>query len=354
MVVCTLTLCMLKDSRMPKVSVVIPLYNQEKYVHRLFNALSRQTLKEFEALFIDDKSTDRSGELVQEYRKYDNRIKLLRLPKNGGAGAARNIGVEVASGETLCFADPDDILPDHSLEVRYQAYKKHNAIVRACYTEVDSDGMILYAEKRPEIAEIFSPACEALRVGVNPFIAAHCTWLFPTKLLQRQKIRNEEGTRTAEDIMFLVRLFFNISRMIWISDNVYYWMKQKDSLSTSTYSVQHYIDYFQCVNEFYELAESANTSKLGDILCNEYLCGYLPHLSGQLARGQSTEQDARNIIDAVINICVKHGTFTRMAKGNIASSQSGGVRWLNSIRQHSAPTMVQKIIDEVITGSTHH
>lgn len=337
---------------MPNVSIVIPLYNQEAYLPGFLQCLAAQSLEDFEAVFVDDASTDASRDIVRQWAARDDRFKLIEQPENRGAGAARNVGIDAATGETLCFADPDDLLPEHSLAVRYAAYKQHNAIVRACHVEKSSSGRIINAEIRPDnLPEVFSPVQEAAALGSNPFLCAHWTWLFPTKLLQRLKIYNPEGTCTAEDIIFLVRLFFHISRMVWIPDTVYYWMKRKDSLSTTAYSRQHYLEYLQCVDALYEQAERAKQAdprealKIADIFCNGYLMSYLLHLSGQLAAGRSSEEDAAAVIQAAAAICTRWKSFSRLAKGQIPPQRVLGLQWLLHILQNPAPSAAQKILE---------
>ena len=204
---------------MAAISLVIPVYNSGKYLPRFVASLQAQTFKDFEALFIDDASTDGSAPLLSGLAAADPRLKLLRQPKNLGAGAARNLGIRSAAGETLCFADPDDFLPEKSLEVRYNAFKKHNALVRACHDEISETGALIRHETRPAgLPQICNPREAASHFGVTPFLSAHCTWLFPIELLQRQDILNEENMRTAEDIMLLARLFFQTERLVWLPD----------------------------------------------------------------------------------------------------------------------------------------
>jgi glycosyltransferase involved in cell wall biosynthesis len=100
---------------MTAISIVIPVYNSEKYLQHFVDSLQAQTCKDFEALFIDDASTDGSAELISGLAAADPRLKLHKQPKNLGAGAARNLGIRAAIGETLCFADSDDFLPKNSL-----------------------------------------------------------------------------------------------------------------------------------------------------------------------------------------------------------------------------------------------
>ena len=94
---------------MPKVSVIIPVYNVEKYLRECLDSVVNQTLKDIQIILIDDGSTDSSLGICKEYAQKDNRIKIIEQ-KNQGAGAARNRGMSEAKGDYLYFLDSDDFL----------------------------------------------------------------------------------------------------------------------------------------------------------------------------------------------------------------------------------------------------
>jgi CDP-ribitol ribitolphosphotransferase / teichoic acid ribitol-phosphate polymerase len=332
---------------MSSISIVIPLYNAQTYIPRFVLALQRQTLNNFEALFIDDASTDDSGAVIEGVASGDTRFKLLRHSSNLGAGAARNTGIRAAKGETLCFADPDDLLPENSLELRYKAYKQQNAIVRACHVEHARDGSILYHEFRPSrFPEICKPSDAACQFGTNPFVCAHWTWLFPTRMLQRLGIFNEENMRTAEDITLLIHLFFHISRMTWLPDVVYHWVKRDDSLSNRFYTVEHYLDYLRCVELFYENAKENKKIILGDSLFNDYLSCYIPHVLKQAIQGKSTEMDLRTVIAKALEINNRYDVLGRYGRHiHQNPMQYVGFFRLWHVLQDQSPSFLERMVN---------
>lgn len=336
-----------RERNMTAVSVVVAMYNAQAWLPRFVASLQKQTLNSFEVLMADDASTDESAAMIETVAAADPRFRLIRIPANSGAGVARNKGIAEATGETICFADPDDLLPERSLEVRYAAYKKHNAIVRACHDEIDGNGTIRNHETRPEkLPEVFSPADEASHVGVAPFLCAHWTWLFPTKLLRRHAILNGEGMRTAEDIILLNRLYFHVTRMVWIPDTVYYWMKQKDSLSTTRYTAEHYINYFQCCDVFYEEAKKHNRLQLADSFFNDYLSVYPAHLMAQASQGTSTEADARQLIASTTSIAERYNVFQRCLPAMHKNpTRHVGLFRLWNILQSNTPSAFVKLVE---------
>ncbi len=297
---------------MTAVSIVIAFHDAGKYARRFVASLHSQTLSDFEAIFVDDASTDGGAAIIEGLAARDPRLRLIRLPRNLGAGAARNAGIRAARGRTLCFADPDDLLPETSLQVRYEAFRAHQAIVRACHDEALDTGEMLNHETRPQgLPAVCQPREEARRIGVNPFVCAHWTWLFPTKMIQRLGVTNEEELRTAEDIIFLARLFFHIDKLVWIPDTVYYWLKRRDSLSNTVYTAEHYFDYLKCVDIFYDEAKAHKGLALADSFCDQYLACYLSHLLTQVIDGKSGEEDVRRVVGEALRICSKSGVLER-------------------------------------------
>ncbi|MDR2055506.1 MAG: bifunctional glycosyltransferase family 2 protein/CDP-glycerol:glycerophosphate glycerophosphotransferase [Desulfovibrio sp.] len=332
---------------MAAISVVIAVYNAQSYLPRFARSLQSQTFRDFEAIFIDDASRDDSAAMVEGFASGDPRFRLLRHPQNAGAGAARNLGIRSAGAETVCFADPDDLLPENSLEVRYAAYRKHKAIVRACHDEITDEGRLLNHETRPgDLPEICAPARAAPRIGVNPFLCAHWTWLLPTNLLLRHNIFHGENMRTADDIVMLAKLFFHIPRLVWIPDTVYYWIKRAGSLSNRAYAPEHYADYFRCCDIFYEEAAKRRQTRLADIFFNDYCLAYPNHFLRQVSEGKSGEADARALIAEMAGVCERRGVFVRrlpeLRKNPI---QLAGIYRLWRILQDDSPSALRKLVN---------
>jgi len=116
---------------MPKVSVIIPVYNAEEYLQECLNSIVNQTLSDIEIICVDDGSTDNSLSILSKYAEKDNRIKIL-TQKNQYAGVARNNGISVATGEYYIFLDADDFFELDLLELQYKQCKLHDADVSLC------------------------------------------------------------------------------------------------------------------------------------------------------------------------------------------------------------------------------
>ena len=124
---------------MPKVSVIIPVFNTEKYLRKCLNSVCNQTLQDIEIICINDCSTDGSLEILREYAGKDIRIKLIELFENGGAAKARNIGIDIAEGEYLGFVDSDDFVDLDFYEKLYQKAVETDAdVVKGAYKYFDT------------------------------------------------------------------------------------------------------------------------------------------------------------------------------------------------------------------------
>jgi len=100
----------------PAISIVVPVYKAEKYLHACMESVLAQTFTDFEVILVDDASPDNSGKICDDFTKKDARVRVVHLPENRGVTAAREAGVEVARGEWISFVDPDDTLPANAME----------------------------------------------------------------------------------------------------------------------------------------------------------------------------------------------------------------------------------------------
>ena len=112
-----------KHIKEPKISIISPVYNREKFILRFIRSIQQQTFYNVEIIFIDDKSSDNSIYFVKKYMKRDKRIKLIKNRKNRGTFKSRNIGVLYSKGKYVIIPDPDDILSRDIIMVRVDLYQ---------------------------------------------------------------------------------------------------------------------------------------------------------------------------------------------------------------------------------------
>ncbi len=189
---------------MPKVSVIIPVYNTEKYLRECLDSVVNQTLKDIEIICVDDGSTDGSLAILNEYAQEDERIIILKN-KGIGAGGARNTGLDISTGEYLSFLDSDDIFEHELLEKLYNKILYANADIAICDADkFDSDGNkyhleMLKIEKLPN-KEVFNKI-DIPKDIYNITLPASWNKLYRRKFIESKAIKFQELT-SCNDVAF--------------------------------------------------------------------------------------------------------------------------------------------------------
>ena len=215
---------------MAKISIIIPVYKVEKYLARCLDSLLAQTFTDFEAILINDCSPDNSGAICDEYAKKDSRIKVIHREKNGGASAARNLGLEVSQGEYIAFVDSDDYVVPEYLETLLKVIVDTQAdIVQCGYQEV-IDGKIKEG-KEESISNIYmkEEAYGLLYGDGRNDIFDFILW---NKLYKKScigGIRFIEGLR-CEDVIFISEAVMLIQKVCVFNQPLYYYCRHDDSV----------------------------------------------------------------------------------------------------------------------------
>ena len=165
---------------MPKVSVIIPVYNTEKYLRKCLDSVCNQTLSDIEIICINDCSTDGSLSILREYAQKDNRFKVIDFKENQGAAIARNLGIDEACGEYIAFLDSDDFYNLDFLEKLYSITQKENAdIAKGCYFHFPDKLIIENINKK-------------IQEDKNNFVCDYCSAIIKKQLLDKYNIRFPE------------------------------------------------------------------------------------------------------------------------------------------------------------------
>ena len=186
---------------MPKVSVIIPVYNVEKYLKQCLDSVVNQTLKDIEIICIDDGSTDSSPEILQEYVKKDERIKII-TQQNKGSASARNSGIKKAKGEYIGFIDADDYISINYYEELYNAATKSNADISA------TNQIILVENGQQNLKKCGINNCDKKIISIKDkskiiiTTGVSCNKIYKNKFLKQNKINCLEIKNPAEDNYF--------------------------------------------------------------------------------------------------------------------------------------------------------
>ena len=129
-----------KNRMNPKVSIIVPVYNAEKYINKCIDSILSQTFTDFECILVNDYTPDGSGKICAEYAKNDKRIKLIHNEKNMGASLSRKIGLENSSGEYIQFIDSDDWVEPDMIEKLYEKALSENCDIVSCDFYIHNKG----------------------------------------------------------------------------------------------------------------------------------------------------------------------------------------------------------------------
>lgn len=254
------------------ISVVIPMYNAEKYVEKCLNSLLKQTYKDLEIIIVNDGSKDNSQAICERYVSQDKRITLINT-ENRGAGSARNTGIEVAKGEYISFIDSDDyVCADyyerllHMLEQtgadiavgRYQRISEHDEMqfvnsgeIKEC-TNME-ELMILYGEDEDKY--------------INAVLVTNK--LFKRKLFEenvRFPIR-----RLIDDEFIIYKLIYKSKKIVYTNDVMYAYVQSDSSVMRTNFKEQRVNDTIDVYDEVYEFFKVNGTKKLNKEILIRYL-----------------------------------------------------------------------------------
>jgi len=186
----------------PRFSFIIPVYNVAPYLRECLDSIAAQTVTDWEAICVDDGSTDGSADILDAYGKKDARFRIIHQT-NAGVGAARNRGLDAVRGEYFFFVDPDDLIEEDYIKNLYQLVCEKPGcvgVVGAIFFS-DSDATMI-EELRPKSGE-----CPAGgKVGIRIHTGALWNKIYPRCLLEGNSIRFLDGLRLNEDTVFLIRI----------------------------------------------------------------------------------------------------------------------------------------------------
>lgn len=236
----------------PKISVIVPVYNVEQYLARCMETILNQTYKNIEVILIDDGSKDNSPVLCDEWKAKDNRVVVIHQ-KNAGAGAARNAGLEIATGELIGFVDSDDWIQFDMYETLISAIRKYpEADIAECETN-RTDG-----RKEPFKNEAKNVAiCEKTQKQVlEEFFRIHggeSNYGIYTKLIKRKVLENfrfVEGT-ISEDVMASYYFYTHSDKVVKVDKKLYNYFQNQEGVTRKSVSKRdlEYIDAFGRIHE---------------------------------------------------------------------------------------------------------
>ena len=217
-----------------KISIIVPVYNVERYLRKCIDSIIAQTYTNLEILLLDDGSLDHSGKICDEYKEKDNRIKVIHK-KNTGVSSTRNEGLEIITGEYVTFIDADDYVETDMIEVLYKSLKKYEADISICgTTDLDSDYKTVRQSKCKQTIEMDKK--NALKELLNEEVFTCVCWGKLYKVTLFQNLKFNEKTKIAEDLEILYKILDKCNKVVYVSEKKYNYILRNDSATKKEFN----------------------------------------------------------------------------------------------------------------------
>lgn len=240
------------------ISVIVPVYNAEKYIRKCMNSILSQSLSDIEVILIDDGSPDSSPEICDEYKDKDNRIIVVHK-ENGGAASARNVGLDIANGKYVCFMDPDDWYPDNDvLRDLYDCIENQKVkMVGGFMQSIDADGKASLI--KPEFTNLVFPDDGLIKFSDYQYDYYFTSYIYEKEFIDNNKIRFPDYLRY-EDPVFLAKVA-NMAGSIYKFSRVVYSYRLSDGFAKN-FPPNIAIDCFRGMKENLKYSRENNLDKL--------------------------------------------------------------------------------------------
>lgn len=273
---------------MPKVSIIVPVYNVEKYLKRCVDSLVGQTLTDIEIILVDDGSPDNCPQMCDEFAKQDGRIKVIHKP-NGGLSSARNAGIEASTGEYLGYIDSDDYAELDMFEKLYNCAVDNKVdFVMADYYRVSNGNRTektldiregLYTKQ--DIAnEIFPMLIMRESVDYGPLLSVwHC--IYNSEFIKQNNLYFDEEIKWSEDCIYSAILGYKANSFYYMKGQCFYnYIQNMGSISTSykPLSWQVYCLMNKKLREFFENKPDFDFSRQLDLHMLYFACSVFSQL----------------------------------------------------------------------------
>ena len=263
---------------MKKVSIIVPVYNVEKYLAKCLDSLVNQTLEEMEIIVVDDESKDNSKQVIDEFQtKYPDKIKSF-VKKNGGLSDARNFGLDRANGEYIGFVDSDDYVTAEMFEEMYSLAQKYDAEMVICNLQkVDENGKIL--QKLTQVPNM----PEKIDLAKNLSVFSDLGYFACNKLFKRDLFENKRFKKGVhfEDIQLIPQLLLSCKTLAQTQNYHYQYLERQDSI-TKTHTEKG-LDLLNAVKDveevFYRSQYSNEKHALRGFWIMEAVYSYLAYLA---------------------------------------------------------------------------
>lgn len=249
------------------VSVIVPIYNVENYLSKCIESIINQTLTNIEIILVNDGSTDSSGIIADNYSRNDSRVKVIHK-ENGGQGSARNIGIELASGEYIGFVDSDDWVDLDMYEKLYNSAIINNASITVCNRKVLDEN-----ENIKTIVNIQEKVIENLNSNITDYIVNDLLYnhtvvvynkIYKREILQNNNIYFKEVKEVgSEDALFNYQVLFYADKIVAIN-NTYHNQLERAGSTAREYKVGAMSRTAKLIENIYLYSQNIGKENIGN------------------------------------------------------------------------------------------
>lgn len=222
---------------MARVSIIVPVYNAQKYIKRCVVSIISQKENDIEVILIDDGSSDNSLKILEELKKHDKRISVY-TQENRGRGYTRNRGILIAKGDYIMFVDADDWIEENTISTMLEYVEKYgtNYVRCACMKEIFDTGRKLktdiiyenskFVEKKDYKEKVFNTFLNTYSLN------SPCLFIVKREFLVKNDISFDIGSFYAEDFVFNLRIFMKLDNAVFLPYTFYHYMNNEESVIT--------------------------------------------------------------------------------------------------------------------------
>ncbi len=262
---------LVKDNE-PLISIIIPVYNVEKYIDRCLDSILNQSYKNLEIILIDDGSPDNCGKICDKYAIKDKRIKVIHKT-NGGLSDARNKGIEVATGQYIGFVDSDDWIHKDMYKNLYNSITTYKADISCCKIIRVSDNNVSIPKKYDSSISVYTK--DNYMKKFFKIKTQECVYYATNKLYRKNILANNQYPvgLTAEDVLGTYKALIKCQKIVEINYPYYYYYYNPESLTSSSFSAKAF-DTLEIWDRVVDITRSSNQEYIDWALLNRNRINY--------------------------------------------------------------------------------
>ena len=315
------------------VSIIIPMYNAEKYIERCLESILKQTYTNIEIVIIDDGSSDNSLERVRSFS--DKRIRLFNKI-NGGVSSARNFGIDKSLGDYLLFIDADDFINKEMVEKLLNEVEEENTLVFCSNDEIWNnriDTRILFDKFKGEINKY-----DVLREIASGKAGLVCSKLVSKKVIKENNIKFDEKLVIGEDQIFFLKVAEQTEKFKYVNESLYYYDRTNEESATLRYQYNLYNNFSRLQKQIKLIFERNNLNSEEDkILLNDKKLNFIWVCINNEVNNLRVNKVIKNI-NNILNLSQKDIDFNLVSESKINNLIT------NSIKSNSKIAAIKIIL----------